>query len=250
MVTGDHPETAKSIAKQIGIIRDLTVEDIAAEQGVPVSEVDPSTVKAIVVPGSQIQPWTEEDWDRVLAHEQIVFARTSPHQKLLIVENLQRLGKIFAVTGDGVNDSPALKRANIGIAMGISGSDVSKEAADMVLLDDNFSSIVHGVEEGRLIFDNIKKSVAYTVTHSVPEIVPFIVFAVLGFPAFLTTMLILLIGSFPKVPESPQGCDYLALTRTSSQSSRSLHGYVASPLVCLREGRVGHHAPQAAPSGH
>jgi sodium/potassium-transporting ATPase subunit alpha len=213
MVTGDHPATAKSIAKQIGIIRDPTVEDIAAERGVPVSAVDASMVKAIVVPGSQIQPWTEEDWDRALAHEQIVFARTSPQQKLLIVENLQRLGKIVAVTGDGVNDSPALKTANIGIAMGISGSDVSKEAADMVLLDDNFSSIVNGVEEGRLIFDNIKKSVAYTITHNVPEIFPFVVFAVLGFPAFLTTVLILLIGSFPGFPESVCGSCYLVLTR-------------------------------------
>jgi sodium/potassium-transporting ATPase subunit alpha len=99
MVTGDHPATAKSIAKQVGIIRDPTVEDIAAERGIPVSEVDPSEVKAIVVPGSQIRDLTVEDWDRVLGHEQIVFARTSPQQKLIIVENCQRLGKIVAVTG-------------------------------------------------------------------------------------------------------------------------------------------------------
>jgi sodium/potassium-transporting ATPase subunit alpha len=253
MVTGDHPATAKSIAKQIGIIRDPTVEDVAAERGVPVSDVDPSLVKAIVVPGSQIQHLTEDEWDRVLGHEQIVFARTSPQQKLLIVENLQRLGKIVAVTGDGVNDSPALKKANIGIAMGISGSDVSKEAADMVLLDDNFSSIVNGIEEGRLIFDNIKKSVAYTISHNIPEIFPFVLFIILGFPAFLTTVLILLIGMSrgrgrraARRRRLGAAAD-LFLFPSPPPPKRPRHRHVARHLLCVRDGRVGHHAPQAAP---
>eukprot|EP00172_Hildenbrandia_rubra_P001733 Plantae.Rhodophyta-Hildenbrandia_rubra.ctg2312.p1 GENE.Plantae.Rhodophyta-Hildenbrandia_rubra.ctg2312~~Plantae.Rhodophyta-Hildenbrandia_rubra.ctg2312.p1 ORF type:complete len:815 (+),score=177.67 Plantae.Rhodophyta-Hildenbrandia_rubra.ctg2312:498-2942(+) len=193
MVTGDHPATAKSIAKQVGIIHDKTADDVAKEQGISVADVDPSHTKAIVVPGSQIRDLEEADWDRVLAYEQIVFARTSPQQKLIIVENCQRLGKVVAVTGDGVNDSPALKKANIGIAMGIAGSDVSKEAADMILLDDNFSSIVNGVQEGRLIFDNLKKSIAYTLSSNIPEITPFLLFIVLSMPLMLTTILILTI---------------------------------------------------------
>lgn len=193
MVTGDHPATAKSIAKQVHIIEDPTAEELAKQRGVSVADIDQSEVKSIVVPGSQIKDLEQDDWDRILAHEQIVFARTSPQQKLIIVENNQRVGNIVAVTGDGVNDSPALKKANIGIAMGISGSDVSKEAADMVLLDDNFASIVAGVEEGRLIFDNLKKSIAYTLTSNIPEITPFLAFIIVQIPLPLTTVLILCI---------------------------------------------------------
>ena len=99
----------------------------------------------------------------------------------------------MAVTGDGVNDSPAIKKANIGVAMGIVGSDVAKDAADMLLLDDNFNSIVKGVEEGRLIFDNLKKSIAYTLSSNIPEIAPFIFFIIFQVPLPLSTVLILCI---------------------------------------------------------
>eukprot|EP00184_Porphyridium_aerugineum_P000836 CAMPEP_0184698616 /NCGR_PEP_ID=MMETSP0313-20130426/5172_1 /TAXON_ID=2792 /ORGANISM="Porphyridium aerugineum, Strain SAG 1380-2" /LENGTH=1120 /DNA_ID=CAMNT_0027157581 /DNA_START=172 /DNA_END=3531 /DNA_ORIENTATION=- len=193
MVTGDHPATAKAIAKSIKIIKSPTAQDIAKERGIPIEQVDPAEVKAVVIPGWELKDFEEEDWDRILVHPEIVFARTSPQQKLIIVENFQRLGRIVAVTGDGVNDSPALKKANIGVAMGIAGSDVSKEAADMILLDDNFSSIVAGVEEGRLIFDNLKKSIAYTISSNIPELTPFLVFVLFGIPAALSTILILCI---------------------------------------------------------
>merc|ERR1712158_271245 len=148
MVTGDHPITAKAIARSVGIISDgqETVEDIAARKGIPVSEVNPREARAAVIHGGEIKELSEKQLDEVLMyHSEIVFARTSPQQKLIIVEGCQRMGAIVAVTGDGVNDSPALKKADIGVAMGIAGSDVSKQAADMILLDDNFASIVTGV---------------------------------------------------------------------------------------------------------
>ncbi|XP_077012731.1 sodium/potassium-transporting ATPase subunit alpha-4 isoform X2 [Tamandua tetradactyla] len=196
MVTGDHPITAKAIARGVGIISESseTAEDIAARLNIPISEVDLRDVKAIVVHGSELKDMSSEQLDEILrTHAEIVFARTSPQQKLFIVEGCQRQGAIVAVTGDGVNDSPALKKADIGIAMGISGSDVSKQAADMILLDDNFASIVTGVEEGRLIFDNLKKSIAYTLTSNIPEITPFLFFMVLSIPLPLGTITILCI---------------------------------------------------------
>ncbi|NP_571762.1 sodium/potassium-transporting ATPase subunit alpha-1a.2 [Danio rerio] len=196
MVTGDHPITAKAIAKGVGIISEgnETVEDIAARMNIPVGEVNPREAKACVVHGGELKNMNDSDLDEILRyHTEIVFARTSPQQKLIIVEGCQRQGAIVAVTGDGVNDSPALKKADIGVAMGISGSDVSKQAADMILLDDNFASIVTGVEEGRLIFDNLKKSIAYTLTSKIPEMSPFLMFVVVGIPLPLGTVTILFI---------------------------------------------------------
>ena len=156
---------------------------------------DPTLAPAIVVAGHQISAdTTEEKWRFILAHDEIVFARTSPIQKLLIVSKFQKLEKeIVAVTGDGVNDAPALKKADIGVAMGIVGTKVAREAADMILLDDNFASIVRGVEEGRLIFDNLKKSIAYTLSSNIPEIAPFLCFITVRTPLPLSTVLILCI---------------------------------------------------------
>merc|ERR1719373_1409583 len=172
----------------------MTVEDLAEKYGKTVEEVNKREANAAVVHGGELKDLGEEILDEILMyHNEIVFARTSPQQKLIIVEGCQRMGAIVAVTGDGVNDSPALKKADIGVAMGIAGSDVSKQAADMILLDDNFASIVTGVEEGRLIFDNLKKSIAYTLTSNIPEISPFLLFILADVPLPLGTVTILCI---------------------------------------------------------
>jgi len=180
----------------VGIISDSseTVHDISRRTGRAVESVDSRMAQAAVVHGSELREMTSQQLDELLAtHPEVVFARTSPQQKLAIVEACQRAGSIVAVTGDGVNDSPALKKADIGIAMGVNGSDVSKQAADMILLDDNFASIVLGIEEGRLIFDNLKKSIIYTITSNVPELLPFLIYIAFGFPLALSTVCILLI---------------------------------------------------------
>jgi sodium/potassium-transporting ATPase subunit alpha len=192
MVTGDHPITAKAIAKSVGIISTETKEDIAERLKIPVEQVDPKDVKACVVHGSQLTQLNKFELDQLLRnHKEIVFARTSPQQKLIIVEACQRLKVLVGVTGDGVNDSPAMKKADIGISMGITGSDVSKQVADMVLLDDNFATIVTGVEEGRLIFDNIAKIVCYTFTKNMTELTPFLMYVLTNIPLALGTVTIL-----------------------------------------------------------
>ena len=189
MVTGDHPDTAAAIARQVGIISHPVLTYDVTTQPSPQGDN-----RAALVPGSVLHQLSDQLMDGIIAaHWEIVFARTSPQQKLRIVEAFQRTGAVVAVTGDGVNDSPALKMADIGIAMGIAGSEVSKEAADMILLDDDFGTIVTGVEEGRLIFDNLKKSIVYTLTSNIPEIVPFLSWVVVGLPLPLSTILILLI---------------------------------------------------------
>nr|XP_020649929.1 potassium-transporting ATPase alpha chain 2 [Pogona vitticeps] len=196
MVTGDHPITAKAIAKSVGIISATseTVEDIAKRLNIPVEQVNKREARAAVVNGMELKDMTSEQLDDILVnHSEIVFARTSPQQKLIIVEGCQRQQAVVAVTGDGVNDSPALKKADIGIAMGIAGSDAAKNAADMILLDDNFASIVTGVEEGRLIFDNLKKTIAYTLTKNIAELCPFLIYIIASIPLPIGTITILFI---------------------------------------------------------
>lgn len=196
MVTGDHPLTAKAIARTVGIIKkdSITVDEVMKSKKLTFEQVDPTMANAIVITGGQLKDMTTEQLDSIIStYEDIVFARTSPQQKLLIVEGFQRQGYVVAVTGDGVNDSPALRKADIGVAMGIAGSDVAKQAADMILLNDDFANIVLGVEEGRLIFDNLKKSIAYTLTSNIPEIGPFLLNILLGIPLALGTVTILLI---------------------------------------------------------
>uniref|UniRef100_A0ACB8FS62 Potassium-transporting ATPase alpha chain 1 n=1 Tax=Sphaerodactylus townsendi TaxID=933632 RepID=A0ACB8FS62_9SAUR len=196
MVTGDHPITAKAIAASVGIISEgsETVEDIATRLRIPVEQVNKREARACVVNGGQLKDMETEELVEILKmHPEMVFARTSPQQKLIIVESCQKLGAIVAVTGDGVNDSPALKKADIGVAMGIAGSDAAKNAADMILLDDNFASIVTGVEQGRLIFDNLKKSIAYTLTKNIPELTPYLIYITVSVPLPLGCITILFI---------------------------------------------------------
>lgn len=174
MVTGDHPHTAQAIAREIGLVPDGKNGD-----------------KRRVVLGDSLRRMTRSQLQTALDSPHVIFARVTAEQKMLVVEALKRKGEIVAVTGDGVNDAPALKSAHIGIAMGLAGTDVAKSAADMILLDDNFASIVNAVEEGRAVFENIRKFMTYILTSNVPEIVPYLAYVLLRVPLPLTIIQIL-----------------------------------------------------------
>ncbi len=173
MITGDYGLTAASIARRIGIVDggDLSV-----------------------ISGFELSKMSDDELKEKLAG-QVVFARMAPEQKLRVVTALQEMGEIVAVTGDGVNDAPALKKADIGVAMGVAGTDVAKEAADMILTDDNFASIVAAIEEGRAVYSNIRKFLLYILNSNAPEAVPNAVYLLSGgaVPLPLTTMQILTI---------------------------------------------------------
>src|ERR1019366_4599602 len=145
MITGDHPHTASALAREIGLAQN-----------------------PIAVTGDKLRAMSDIDLQLLLDEPDLIFARTSADQKMRIVQALQRKGEIVAVTGDGVNDAPALKCADVGIAMGISGIDVAKESADIILLDDNFATIVAAIEEGRAVFDNLRKFLTYILTSNIP----------------------------------------------------------------------------------
>jgi len=193
MVTGDHPMTAQAIARQIGLITLPTRDEIAKDRKILPTEVPEDDIQAVVIKGTDIPDMTEDDWRNLVRKKEIVFARTSPEQKLKIVKEFSAAGNVTAMTGDGVNDSPALKQAAIGIGMGLNGSDVAREAADIILLDDNFASIVVGIKEGRLLFANLKKSIAYTMAHLPPQVVPVFVWVFGGCPQPLGNILSLAI---------------------------------------------------------
>jgi sodium/potassium-transporting ATPase subunit alpha len=169
MITGDGSRTALAIAKEIGLVN-----------GEPT-----------IVEGSDFLRMSDNELRDVLSKEEVIFSRMTPKRKLRVVNILKEEGERVAVTGDGVNDAPALKRADIGIAMGITGTDVAKEAADMILLDDNFATIVNAIEEGRAVYENIRKFISYIFSSNIPEIVPYLAYALLRIPLPLTIMQIL-----------------------------------------------------------
>ncbi len=172
MITGDYGLTAATVGRRVGIVSE----------------------EVRIINGPELDMLDDDQLEAALERE-VLFARATPDQKLRVVTALQRLAHVVAVTGDGVNDAPALKRADIGVAMGIAGTDVAKEAADMVLLDDNFATIVAAVEEGRAVYANIRKFTTYILTSNTPEAVPFMFFALSGgrIPLALDVMHILAI---------------------------------------------------------
>ncbi len=171
MITGDYGLTAEAIARKIGII---------------------TAADARVVTGADLEEMDDQALSEALSGE-VVFARVVPEHKMRIAQRLQAMGEVVAMTGDGVNDAPALKAADIGIAMGKAGTDVAREAADMILTDDNFASIVAAVEEGRAIFDNIRRFLTYFQTSNVAEMIPFVAMIFLKIPLPLTLLQILTI---------------------------------------------------------
>jgi calcium-translocating P-type ATPase len=174
VITGDNPLTAAVVGRSVGIGRP----------------------GGTVVTGAQLEQATDQELERLLArHEDVIFARATPEDKLRIADLLARDGEVVAMTGDGVNDAPALRRADIGVAMGASGTDVAREAATMVLTDDDFATIVRAIESGRQVYDNVRKFILYIFAHAVPEVVPFLLFALSGgaIPLPLTVLQILAI---------------------------------------------------------
>ena len=172
IITGDYGPTAQAIAEEVGIT---------------------STGQSRVIRGVDLESMSDQQIFEQVKKGEVIFARVSPEQKLRIVTVLKKNGEIVAVTGDGANDAPSLKEANIGIAMGVSGTDVARDAADLILLDDSFASIVHAVESGRAIYENIRKFIVYVFAHNWAELTPFILYVMLNIPLPLLVVQVLAI---------------------------------------------------------
>jgi potassium/sodium efflux P-type ATPase len=218
IITGDYGPTAEVIASEVGIV---TKEDSKVIRGIDLDTLNDEAIVDAVKKGN------------------VIFARVSPEQKLRIVKALKKSGEIVAVTGDGANDAPSLKEANVGVAMGLSGTDVAREAADIVLLDDSFESIVKAVESGRAIYENIRRFIVYVFSHNWAELVPFLLYAFLGIPLPLLVVQILAIDLGIDVIPS------LALSREPPEQGimqeppRSIRERLFTTKVLLRSQYIG-----------
>jgi len=218
IITGDYGPTAQAIAQEVGI-------------------VDSSTCQ--IIRGVDLETMNDEMIMNKVKMGDVIFARVSPEQKLRIVKTIKQNGEVVAVTGDGANDAPSLKEADIGVAMGISGTDVAREAADIVLLDDSFASIVKAVESGRTIYENIRKFIVYVFAHNWAELVPYVLYALLGIPLPLLVVQVLAIDLGIEVIPS------LALSREPPEAGimqeppRSVKERLFSTRVFLRSFYIG-----------
>jgi magnesium-transporting ATPase (P-type) len=173
MITGDYGLTAESLARRVGML---------------------ATPSPRILTGAEVDAMSEVELQAALApHNEALFSRMAPEHKLKVVAAMQARGEVVAVTGDGVNDAPALRKADIGIAMGVTGTDVARESADVILTNDNFAAIVSAIEEGRAVYDNLRKFVTYIFASNVPEIAPFVLTALFRVPLALTVTQILAI---------------------------------------------------------
>ncbi|GMR36302.1 hypothetical protein PMAYCL1PPCAC_06497, partial [Pristionchus mayeri] len=213
VVTGDHPSTAAAVAKESKLM-------------------DENASSALVLVGSMVDELTAHDWDGLLGRDHVVFARISPSQKRLVVEEMTRRGEIVAVTGDGVLDAPSLKEAHVGIAIDAVGSSFAKEAADIVVNDGNLENILYGVEQGRLLFSNLRKAIAFTLTHLLAEILPVLLHFILGFPMGLSSLQVFVIDLiceiFPAIAMIFEGAERDEMRKSPRKSSSHL---VSRPLL-------------------
>jgi sodium/potassium-transporting ATPase subunit alpha len=222
LITGDHPDTAVAVGRQCGILR------------------DESARPAQVLSGNELESLRESELVERLRDGVCILARTTPLQKTKIVTVLKRLGHVVGMTGDGDNDAPALKAADGGIAMGRSGTDVAREAADLILLDDNFASLVAGVEEGRAIFANMQKFTSYVLTSNVPEIVPYLLYVTLPVPLALTIIQILSIDlGTDIIPAIGLGQERPEPTTMESPPRKSTQRLLSGRLLLLSYGFLG-----------
>ena len=214
LITGDHPDTALAIARNSGIV--------AAEAG-----------DEVVLTGDVLETLSQDQLVEKLAGRVRVFARSTPEQKMKIVAALKTMDLVVAMTGDGVNDAPALKAADVGVAMGLEGTDVARESAQIILLDDNFASIVAGIEEGRTVFSNIKKFTNYVLVSNGPEIIPYLIYILLPVPLALTVIQILSIDlGTDIIPSMALGQEPSDPEEMKKPPRDRNQGLLTLPLIC------------------